>query len=70
MAEQFDENGNARESEPVWSGMKSMAPGGYRGAGGSGGDNMGYGYRQQILADHLTAQQSMATRRSTKCKGN
>src|SRR6266446_4864763 len=69
MAEQFDENGNARESEPIWSGMNRWLLAGVVALVAVAGIAMGYGYRQQILADHLTAQQSMANATINEMQG-
>src|SRR5467141_2330056 len=69
MAEQFDENGNARESEPVWSGMNRWLLAAIVALVAVAGIAMGYGYRQQILADHLTAQQSMANATINEMQG-
>src|SRR6266853_1455278 len=69
MAEQFDENGNARESEPIWSGMNRWLLAGIVALVAVAGIAMGYGYRQQILADHLTAQQSMANATINEMQG-
>jgi hypothetical protein len=69
MAEQFDENGNARENEPVWSGMNRWLLAAIVALVAVAGIAMGYGYRQQILADHLTAQQSMANATINEMQG-
>src|SRR6266704_6597237 len=69
MAEQFDENGNARENEPVWAGMNRWLLGAIVALVAVAGIAMGYGYRQQILADHLTAQQSMASATINEMQG-
>ena len=69
MADQFDENGNARESEPLWAGMNRWLLGAIVALVAVAGIAMGYGYRQQILADHLTAQQSMANATINEMQG-
>src|SRR6266704_3245018 len=69
MAEQFDENGNARENEPIWASMNRWLLGAIVALVAVAGIAMGYGYRQQILADHLTAQQSMANATINEMQG-
>jgi len=49
MAEQFDENGNARESEPVWSGMNRWLLAAIVALVAVAGIAMGYRLQQQIL---------------------
>src|SRR5258706_12699540 len=69
MAEQSDETGNARESEPIWSGMNRWLLAGIVALVAVAGVAVGYGYRQQILADHFTAQQYMANATINEMQG-
>src|SRR2546428_13259232 len=60
MSEHFDENENARESGLGFSGVNRWLVVAVVAMIAVAGIALGYGYRQQILAGHLTAQQSMA----------
>jgi hypothetical protein len=69
MSEHFDENENAREGGMGFSGMNRWLVVAVVAMLVVAGIAVGYGYRQQILADHLTAQQSMANATISEMKG-
>ena len=69
MSEHFDENENARESGLGFSGVNRWLVVAVVAMIAVAGIALGYGYRQQILADHLTAQQSMANATINEMQG-
>ena len=60
MAEHFEENEHGRERELAGSGVNRWLLAAIAAMIAVAGIALGYGYRQQILVGHLTAQQSMA----------
>src|SRR5258708_16827228 len=69
MSENFDENENVKESWRGISGVNRWLMVAVVAMLVVAGIAMGYGYRQQILADHLTAQQSMANATINEMQG-
>ena len=69
MSEHFDENENANESGLRFSGVNRWLVVAAVVMLALAGIALGYGYRQGILADHLTAQQSMANATISEMKG-
>ncbi len=69
MSEHFDENENPREGGLGFSGMNRWLVVAVVAMLVVAGIAVGYGYRQGILADHLTAQQSMANATISEMKG-
>jgi hypothetical protein len=69
MSEHFDENENPREGGLGFTGMNRWLVVAVVAMLIVAGIAVGYGYRQQILADHLTAQQSMANATISEMKG-
>jgi len=71
MSEHFDENENenAREGGMGFSGMNRWLVVAVVAMLVVAGIAVGYGYRQQILAEHLTAQQSMANATISEMQG-